>query len=91
MVLSSHDNEDYIRKALTAGAQGYLLKNTPAQELIHPIRSFDLLIEEGEKMNSKKIKFADLNQNTELLEEIAKEKLEEINGGRFFYIIEGIV
>jgi hemolysin D len=38
MVLSSHDNEDYIRKALAAGAQGYLLKNTPAQELIHAIR-----------------------------------------------------
>jgi hemolysin D len=38
MVLSSHDNKDYIRKALVAGAQGYLLKNTPAQELIHAIR-----------------------------------------------------
>jgi DNA-binding NarL/FixJ family response regulator len=38
MVLSSHDNEDYIRKALVAGAQGYLLKDTPAQELIHAIR-----------------------------------------------------
>ncbi len=38
MVLSSHDNEDYIRRALAAGAQGYLLKNTPAQELIHAIR-----------------------------------------------------
>jgi hemolysin D len=36
-VLSSHDNEDYIRKALIAGAQGYLLKNTPARELIHAI------------------------------------------------------
>jgi hemolysin D len=37
LVLSSHDNEDYIRKALIAGAQGYLLKNTPARELIHAI------------------------------------------------------
>lgn len=37
MVLSSHDSKDYIRKALIAGAQGYLLKNTPAQELIHAI------------------------------------------------------
>jgi hemolysin D len=38
LVLSSHDNENYIRRALQAGAQGYLLKNTPAQELIHAIR-----------------------------------------------------
>lgn len=38
LVLSSHDDEVYIRQALQAGAQGYLLKNTPAQELIHAIR-----------------------------------------------------
>jgi hemolysin D len=37
MVLSNHDSQDHIRKALAAGAQGYLLKNTPAQELIHAI------------------------------------------------------
>ncbi|WP_245894053.1 response regulator [Chamaesiphon polymorphus] len=37
MVLSNHDSPDYIRKALAAGARGYLLKNTPAQELIHAI------------------------------------------------------
>lgn len=37
MVLSNHSSQDYIRKALAAGAQGYLLKNTPAQELIHAI------------------------------------------------------
>jgi hypothetical protein len=36
-------------------------------------------------MNSKKIKITDLSQNynTELLEEITKEKLEKINGGRW--------
>ncbi len=38
LVLSSHDREDYIRQALDAGAKGYLLKNTPAAELIHAIR-----------------------------------------------------
>jgi hemolysin D len=38
IVLSSHDNKDYIHKALIAGAKGYLLKDTPAQELIHAIR-----------------------------------------------------
>ncbi len=38
LVLSSHDREDYIRQALDAGAKGYLLKDTPAAELIHAIR-----------------------------------------------------
>jgi hemolysin D len=38
LVLSSHDREDYIRQALDAGAKGYLLKDTPASELIHSIR-----------------------------------------------------
>jgi hemolysin D len=38
LVLSSYDHEDYIRKALHAGAKGYLLKTTPAPELIHAIR-----------------------------------------------------
>lgn len=37
MVLSNHDSQEHIRKALAAGARGYLLKNTPAQELIHAI------------------------------------------------------
>jgi hemolysin D len=38
LVLSSYDHEDYIRKALRAGAKGYLLKTTPAPELVHAIR-----------------------------------------------------
>jgi hemolysin D len=38
LMLSSHDHEDYIRQSLQAGAQGYLLKNTPAEELAHAIR-----------------------------------------------------
>ncbi len=38
LVLSIHDDEDYIRQALAAGARGYLLKTTPAEELAHAIR-----------------------------------------------------
>jgi hypothetical protein len=48
---------------------------------------------QGETMSSKKVKFTDLNQNhnTELLEEITKEKLEKINGGRWVsFIIGGV-
>jgi hemolysin D len=38
LMFSSHDDDGYIREALAAGARGYLLKGTPAQEIIHAIR-----------------------------------------------------
>ncbi len=44
-------------------------------------------------MNSRKIKFTDLNQSqdAELLEDITKEKIEKINGGRWVsFILEGV-
>lgn len=37
IVLSMHDENDYVIKALQAGATGYLLKNTPKKELIEAI------------------------------------------------------
>jgi hemolysin D len=42
LVLSIHDDDDYIRDALQAGAKGYLLKNTPSEELAHAIRFVQL-------------------------------------------------
>lgn len=39
IVLSGYDDEQYLIDALRAGAKGYLLKNTPAEELIGVIRS----------------------------------------------------
>ena len=38
LILSSHDSQDYIDKALEAGAQGYLLKTMPAEELAKAIK-----------------------------------------------------
>jgi DNA-binding NarL/FixJ family response regulator len=38
LVLSSHDREEYINKAIAAGAKGYLHKNTPPEELINAVR-----------------------------------------------------
>jgi DNA-binding NarL/FixJ family response regulator len=38
LVLSSHENEEDVERAMQAGAKGYLLKNTPAQELADAIR-----------------------------------------------------
>lgn len=39
LVLSSHDTTDYINQALQAGANGYMLKNSSAEELAKVIRS----------------------------------------------------
>ena len=39
IILSMHDEEEYITKALQAGAQGYLLKKTGKEELIRAIRT----------------------------------------------------
>ena len=38
IVLSSHDEEEYVDRVLDAGAKGYLLKTTPAEELANSIR-----------------------------------------------------
>ncbi|HEY9767064.1 MAG TPA: response regulator transcription factor [Coleofasciculaceae cyanobacterium] len=37
--LSGHDDDAYLGKSLQAGAKGYLLKNTTADELVQKIRS----------------------------------------------------
>ncbi len=39
IVLSGHDDDVYLGKSLRAGAKGYLLKNTAADELVQKIRS----------------------------------------------------
>lgn len=39
VLLTSYGDQAYVRQALEAGADGYLLKSTPADELIDAIRS----------------------------------------------------
>jgi DNA-binding NarL/FixJ family response regulator len=39
LILTMHDNEEYIRKALAAGAMGYILKDAAARELLGAIRA----------------------------------------------------
>ncbi|MCZ2357645.1 MAG: response regulator transcription factor [Bacteroidia bacterium] len=39
IILSMHDEEEYITKALQAGAQGYLLKKTGKEELLRAIHT----------------------------------------------------
>lgn len=42
IILSTHDTNDYVARALQAGATGYLLKNTPKEELIKAISFVNL-------------------------------------------------
>lgn len=39
LILSMHDNEEYIRQVLAAGAMGYILKDAAARELINAIKT----------------------------------------------------
>ncbi|MGH8503209.1 MAG: response regulator [Gammaproteobacteria bacterium] len=39
IVLTIHKTEEYIRAALKAGADGYILKDDPSSELLHAIRN----------------------------------------------------
>lgn len=38
-MLTAHDREEYLFAALEAGAVGYLLKDTPAGEVVRALRS----------------------------------------------------
>lgn len=37
LVLTNYESDEYITKALQAGALGYLLKNTPQEEIVHAV------------------------------------------------------
>lgn len=39
VVLSAYDDDAYVRAALSSGVAGYLLKTTPASELVQAVRS----------------------------------------------------
>lgn len=39
LILTMHENEEYIRQVLAAGAMGYILKDAAARELLSAIRS----------------------------------------------------
>lgn len=48
LILSQHESEEYIRRALAAGASGFLLKDTNSTELINAIRA----VHQGESILS---------------------------------------
>jgi two-component system response regulator NreC len=48
LILTMHENEEYIRQVLACGAQGYILKDAAARDLIGAIRS----VQRGESVLS---------------------------------------
>ncbi len=51
LILTMHENEEYIRQVLAAGAMGYILKDAAARELLGAIRS----VQKGEVVLSPAI------------------------------------
>jgi DNA-binding NarL/FixJ family response regulator len=39
VIVSAHEDADYVREALAVGAAGYILKTAPARELVEGIRA----------------------------------------------------
>jgi len=87
LILTVHDNDRHLNQSLQNGARGYLLKPTPAEELINAIRQvnkgyFQLGLELVEKYLYKIIKLeADIDEVSRLKQEveIQSQSLEKIN------------
>ena len=39
LVFTTHDRDDYVQRVLQSGAHGYLLKTTPAEDIVNAVRS----------------------------------------------------
>lgn len=39
VIVSAHEDDDYVQEAISAGAAGYMLKTVPARELVEGIRA----------------------------------------------------
>ena len=81
LVLSSHDSQECVNQALQVGANGYMLKNSSAEELATVIRSvaqgyFQLAPGLYEKIS--KNFGSDNNKNLGYLEQELSERLEDI-------------
>lgn len=80
IVLSGHDDDAYIGKSLRAGAKGYLLKNTTAEELVLKIRSVHNsinLLEPGQDNASLSSLEAELENLLETYRRRFQDQLEE--------------
>ena len=77
--LSGHDDDEYLGKSLRAGAKGYLLKNTTAEELVNKIRSVSKnvnLLERANESDSLEVLQTQLEQLLATYQHKFQEQLE---------------
>jgi NarL family two-component system response regulator LiaR len=88
LVLTAHEDDQYLFSLLQAGASGYLLKTAPVSELIRAIRQ----VHEGrsyidpsivhklvERFSARKGDTADLDEETQITETLTARELEVLN------------
>lgn len=90
VILSMHNDESYVLQSLKAGAKGYLLKDSPREDVIEAIRS----VAQGRPFLSRKVsrmlqedyveqlKSKDLDDSFELLTDREREILQLLAEGR---------
>ena len=71
LVLSSHENQEYVQEIMAAGADGYVLKNTPIEDLITAINS---VYKGYSYFGSKLLKKVQLADNTKKLSRLEPAK-----------------
>jgi DNA-binding NarL/FixJ family response regulator len=92
LVLSMHDNEDYILKSVEAGAYGYLLKDTTKDEMLRALQA----VARGEKYFSNTVSSIIVNaylqrvKQTEKFQREKKAKLSKKEKGVLQLIIDGL-
>jgi DNA-binding NarL/FixJ family response regulator len=90
LMLSMHDNEDYILKSVEAGAYGYLLKDTTRDEMLKALRT----VAKGEKYFSPSVSSIIIASYMQKVKETEKVKLKKVKLSKkekaiMKYVIEG--
>jgi DNA-binding NarL/FixJ family response regulator/multidrug resistance efflux pump len=89
LVLSSHENQEYVAQALQAGAKGYLLKNTLAEDLEQAILSVYRGHSQIESsMSNYRLERKSIDENKELLNKQYKPS-EFLKKGLLFVLVLG--
>ncbi|MGL6342647.1 MAG: response regulator [Waterburya sp.] len=84
LILTTHNDDEILNLALEAGAKGYILKTTPAQELIKFIRS----VHQGHLQISSGLVQKSVPEDRPIL---SKQKLPVRSSPKYFYLSLGIL